>query len=222
MQASEDARTRDYFTRSAVPFDALYSEDQMSPAARWINRTFRRDIYERFVRTMDHVARNSLVSALDVGCGSGRYAQGLAERGVRRYVGIDFSPTMIELAGRNAPALAETGVDAEFICGDFTEFQTDERFDVVIGMGLFDYVSDPIAMLASMRAVSIHSVVASFPSISVYRTPVRKARYMVKRCPVYFYRRSAFPRLAAGAGFRSFDVMKIKGSGMDYFVTFLR
>jgi SAM-dependent methyltransferase len=48
--------------------------------------------------------------ALDLGCGGGQASLKLAARGYR-VVGIDFAPTAIELARRNAPAL-------QFMVGD--------------------------------------------------------------------------------------------------------
>jgi hypothetical protein len=60
---------------------------------------------------------------------------------------------------------------------------------------------------------------ASFPSISVYRTPIRKLRYRVKRCPVYFYTRQRVVEVVAAAGCASCDVHEIRGSGQDFFAT---
>jgi 2-polyprenyl-3-methyl-5-hydroxy-6-metoxy-1,4-benzoquinol methylase len=214
---TDSERVQAYFTRSAVPFDALYGDDRMSPAWRWVNQTFRRDIYERYMRTVEHARRNGARSALDVGCGSGRYAAGLADVGVERIVGIDFSRPMIDMATRNNAELAARGVDVTFHCRPFLAFDTAERFDLVIAMGVFDYVQAPTPMLARMRACARHSVVASFPSISLYRTPIRRARYAAKRCPVYFYRPERIERLAEAAGFAHHEVTKIRGSGMDWF-----
>jgi 2-polyprenyl-3-methyl-5-hydroxy-6-metoxy-1,4-benzoquinol methylase len=123
-----EAEVQAYFTRSAVPFDSLYGEEQMNPVMQWVNKNFRRDIYERFLLTVEHARTHELKSALDVGCGSGRYAIGLAEAGVERIVGVDFSESMIELAERNSDGLAERGVDIEFRCADFMDYQSDEQF----------------------------------------------------------------------------------------------
>ena len=63
-------------------------------------------------------------------------------------------------------------------------------------------------------------MIASFPSISWYRTPIRKVRYVIKRCPVYFYRREQIEQLGKAAGFAQTDISKIDGAGQDYFATF--
>ena len=214
---SDARRVQDYFTRSAVPFDALYGEEEMSPFWRWVNKRFRRDIYERYLRTIEHARRHRLTSALDVGCGSGRYAVGLVEAGVTRVVGVDFSPSMIELAEQHTAGLDASGADVDFLVADFNDYDTDERFDLVIGMGFFDYMSDPVAVLSKMRSFAKHSVVGSFPSKNFYRTPIRKVRYRIKDVPVYFYEEPEIVGFAKAAGFSRAEVTKIPGAGMDYF-----
>ncbi|HUE44658.1 MAG TPA: class I SAM-dependent methyltransferase [Aestuariivirgaceae bacterium] len=124
-----DERTRAYFTRSAVAFDALYAHEQIFPGQRWINRTFRADIYERFLMTLEHAQAHNITTILDVGCGSGRYAVALAEQGAKRVVGVDFSPSMIELARTHARA-ASAASACEFINADIMAIDTEERFDL--------------------------------------------------------------------------------------------
>ena len=92
-------------------------------------------------------------------------------------------------------------------------FQVSESFDVVIAMGFFDYVQSPVPVLQRMAGFARHSVIASFPSISWYRTPIRKVRYFFKRCPVYFYRSSEIDFLGKAAGFARTEIVKIEGAG---------
>lgn len=211
-----------YFTRSATAFDSLYSEKAQSSLMRLVNRKFRRDIHERFRLTLEHVDKYSLKTVLDVGCGSGRYELGLTELGVQRVVGIDVSPRMIDLAKCSVQAVAHFPTNLEFVKQDFMDFHTGETFDVVLAMGFFDYVQNPASALQLMCALARHSVVASFPSISWYRTPIRSARYFLKRCPVYFYRRAEIDSLARDAGFTRNETMKIEGAGQDYVVLFFK
>jgi SAM-dependent methyltransferase len=214
------SKVRSYFTRSAVPFDSLYGEEEMNPFWRWVNRRFRRDIYERYLLAVDHARAIGATSALDVGCGSGRYAVGLAEAGVRRIVGVDFSPSMIELAERNTDELPGVGVNVDFTCADFMAWETDERFDLVIAMGFFDYMADPVTVLRKMRGHATRSVLASFPSVSVYRTPIRKVRYRIKRVPVHFYEPGQIDGYARAAGFSGLEIHKVPGAGQDNVAAF--
>jgi SAM-dependent methyltransferase len=216
------ARVTDYFTRSAEAFDSLYGEEAQHPAMRWVNARFRSDIYERFARSLRHFSTYGLTSCLDVGCGSGRYAKALAELGLQKVVGVDVSPTMIELARQHTAGVAREGQELRFVVADFETYPVDEQYDAVMAMGFFDYVRDPIPVLEKMRGIARHSVVASFPSYHFYRTPIRQVRYAIKRCPVYFYDDRHARALGAAAGFSRTEVDKIPGAGMDYFVTFFK
>jgi SAM-dependent methyltransferase len=217
---SDAARVEHYFTRSAVLFDSLYDAENAPSPIKWLNRTFRRDIYQRFRLSLDHVQRQGIETVLDVGCGSGRYEIGLASIGVRRIVALDVSPGMIQLA-RELTANSECGPTTfDFVQQDLAEFRSSDSFDAVLAMGFFDYIHDPAPVLQRMRSFARHSVIASFPSISWYRTPIRKVRYLAKRCPVYFYRRPELDRLARESGFARHEITKIAGAGQDYFVAF--
>src|SRR5215467_13756466 len=132
---SDIAKIEQYFTRSASGFDSLYWEEGISSAMRLVNRKFRRDLYERFRLSLEHVDKYKPRTVLDVGCGSGRYEPGLARLGVQSVVGIDVSPGMIQLAkGLNA-RLAGSSCQLNFVNEDFMNFQVSESFDVVIAMG---------------------------------------------------------------------------------------
>src|SRR5207244_833726 len=81
---------------TAAGFASIYE----SP--RLVDRIFRRDMYERFHRTLQACDPSSGRSVLDVGCGSGQYATALVERGAREVVGLDFAPNMLRIATDNA------------------------------------------------------------------------------------------------------------------------
>lgn len=213
---SESAKVRTYFNTAAHDFDSLYGETRSNFVMRYINRKFRKDIYERFNLSLAHAKASGVRSVLDVGCGSGRYARAFAELGVEKIVGIDSSQSMIALANNITSDWPDREGLFEFTCKDFMKFASDMRFDLVLAMGVFDYVKDPVPFLSKMISLSNHSVAASFPSISVYRTPIRKVRYYVKRCPLYFYDEKGIRLIFSEAGYRDVDVKKISGAGMDY------
>jgi len=75
----------------------------------------------------DFVCRYRPASVLDAGCGTGRVAIELARRGVR-VVGLDADPDMIAVARAKAPSL-------DWRRSDLAEFETTERFDVVVLAG---------------------------------------------------------------------------------------
>ncbi|MCE2489124.1 MAG: class I SAM-dependent methyltransferase [Anaerolineae bacterium] len=67
-------------------------------------------------------------SALDLGCGNGANTLMLDGAGWR-VTGVDCSARAIALARQAAQA---RGLDARFICNDFSQWQADTRFDLVI------------------------------------------------------------------------------------------
>ena len=85
-------------------------------------------------------------------------------------------------------------------------------------MGVLDYVADPLAFLTKLRQIVTDRAVISFPSKHWLRTPLRKIRYRLRQCPVYFYDEPQILRLGHEAGFGTVDVIKIPGAGMDYHV----
>jgi len=209
---------RAYFERAAGSFDQLYGEEAQSPFSRWMNRQFRSDIVGRFVFTCEHIKKSGARSVLDVGCGSGRYLAAFAKLGVERMVGIDLSQPMLDLSAKYIAAVGHTGT--QLVRADFDTFLSEERFDVVVAMGYFDYQPDPVSVLRRMRGFGKNSVIASFPSRHWFRTPLRQIRYRLKNCPVYFYDSSFIDSIAAQAGFQSVATTKLPGAGMDYVSVF--
>jgi len=65
---------------------------------------------------------------LDVGCGTGRHAIELSDRGYS-VTGIDLSDSMLDKARQKAK---EKGLDIEFICCDARDLPFESQFDVAI------------------------------------------------------------------------------------------
>ena len=214
----QDRGVQAYFERAAEDFDLLYAPHRQGAVMRWVNRHFRSDIAARFLETLELAERIAPQSVLDVGCGSGRYLSALAAGGVKRLVGIDVSDAMIELARCETEGLS--GADVELVRSDFLPWKTKETFDLIVAMGLYDYVADPLRMLKRMRALTQDAVIVSFPSRHWLRTPIRRIRYFLKKCPVYFYDRPAIESLGRDAGFATTEVAKIDRAGMDYVAVF--
>lgn len=79
---------------------------------------------------------------LDVGCGPGRHAHALAERGIE-VVGVDISQRFVDLATRDAPA------GATFVRADARALEFDAEFDAAISLcqGAFGLAGGPGAPL---------------------------------------------------------------------------
>jgi 2-polyprenyl-3-methyl-5-hydroxy-6-metoxy-1,4-benzoquinol methylase len=208
---NEDSKVKDYFTRAAKDFDDIY-DNRGGFITRVANAVFRKGMRERFDLTLELCGTGDL-SVLDIGCGAGRFTIPLAERGMR-VIGIDYSPEMIRLAEHYVKARAlEHGEELRIthICGDFlNEFQSDEKFDVTLAMGVFDYLKDPVPFLRKMKDLTRGRMIVSFPSKFTPQMPIRKIWLATKDCPVYFYTRAGVEKLCAAAGVDNYEIIPIK------------
>jgi len=85
------------------------------------------------------------MSILDIGCGIGRHAVELAQRGYL-VTGIDLSAGMLDQARMNAE---NAGVELELLKADATRYSSDSSFDIAIclcegGFGLIGESDDPL------------------------------------------------------------------------------
>ena len=129
---------------------------------------------------------------------------------------VDPAPGMLALT-RERVARAGFSGRCEAIGGAFPMVSL-RSHDHAIVMGVMDYIEDAAGFLAALRPLVQRSAAISFPSKHWLRTPIRKLRYRVRRCPVYFYDEAEIRRLVSQAGFSGIDISKIPGAGMDFHV----
>ncbi|MBN2037520.1 MAG: class I SAM-dependent methyltransferase [Chitinispirillaceae bacterium] len=205
--SEEHDRQRDYWNREIVSFDAIYSKKK-NAFGRWLDWTFRKDMYERYEYTLTHAEPIKNRDFLDVGCGTGRYAFELVRRGCRHVTGIDISEEMIDHCKRQA---VEEGIEGktEFIVTNLLDFTDARQFHTCIGIGLFDYISNPLPVLKKMRECALDKVIASFPRLWTWRAPVRKLRLAIRGCNVRFFSQRQIGVLVNTAGFSGYTIEKI-------------
>ncbi len=197
-----------YFQQRARQFDALYAEER--DWRYYFNRLFRRALYQRVRLTVEAFRGLDDFTLLDVGCGSGRNSLVFLKCGARRVVGIDFSENMIRMAQDYCREQGVAG-NCEFIRADVLAHPFRERFDVVVALGVFDYIRDPHDLLLRMRELATRRVVASFPGLSMVRAPLRKLRYWIRNCPVYFSSRKRLQRICRKIGLEHFELVPVAG-----------
>lgn len=208
---------RKYFDREAHRFDAIY-ETRKPVHQRAIDSLFRRVVLQRFQLIKNLAPMSGPWTVLDVGCGSGRYSIALAQAGAARVLGIDVSSAMIALA-RSEALRRNLAARCTFDTSSFTTFSTDERFDVVVATGYFDYVSDPEVHLAKMVARCRGRLFASIPKKWEYRVPVRKLRFALERGFVRFYSGADLDALIRSTGVDR-DRVSVIDLGRDWIVVF--
>jgi SAM-dependent methyltransferase len=205
--SEELLRQRDYWNREITQFEAIYSHKKnfLSTA---LDKIFRKDMYDRFVYTLKNAEPIVGRTVLDVGCGTGRYIMALLERGCRHATGIDISEQMIGHC-RERAASQGFAEKTEFIRTDLLDFTPGATFDVCIGIGLFDYISDPLPVLRKMHDCTGDRLIASFPRLWTWRAPVRKLRLAMRGCNVRFFTKKQIRDLLLAAGFNSISLEKV-------------
>ncbi len=150
---------------------------------------------------------------LDVGCGSGRIGELILLERARSWVGIDFAEPMLELARER---LARFGDRAQIVHGDFLQTNLEGPFEVVLALGLFDYIPEPEAFVQRMHELCAPagSIVASFPSWTPVKGRLRKLRYeRINHCPIFDYSEERVRSLLQGAGFQGLEI-RARRSGL--------
>ena len=205
--ASASERVRNRFRTRARQFDDLYEDERL------LVRLLRPGLFRRRRLAVETVRAYSSPRVLDVGCGSGRIGEFVLDAGAAHYVGIDFSEPMIELARER---LQRFGERAELITDDFLTAAIEGRFDVVLALGLFDYLPDAGEFAHRMFEVSAPGgcVVGSFPAWSAVKGPARKVRYeWIGDCPIFNYSRMELEKLFSAAGFDRVEILSPGRSG---------
>jgi cyclopropane fatty-acyl-phospholipid synthase-like methyltransferase len=213
MSREIDQQSR-FWDKEIASFDAIYSEGK-GALNNLLDRVFRWDMRARFDYTMRESEPISGRSFLDVGCGTGRYSLEYVRRGARRVVGIDVSANMVDTCRQRASE--EKAEDRTlFVLTDLLDYETEETFDVTIGIGLFDYIRDSFPVIRAMRERTTDRAIMTFPRLYTWRAPVRRARLFVKGSDVYFYTRGELDDLLLRAGFRRYTLEVV---GQLYCVT---
>jgi len=198
---------RSFWNSEADAFERIYSHEK-SKLSTGLDQLFRKDMYERFLFTLKNCEPVADRAFLDVGCGNGLYSVELGKKGAARVVGLDISPVMIGRCRQSAQKEA-LGDCLSFIQTDLLEYEPDSSFDVSYGIGLFDYISEPLPVVRKMREVTREKAIMAFPRLWTWRAPVRKVRLIAKGCPVFFYSKSRINKLMKDAGFASWKVTRV-------------
>jgi len=198
---------REYWNNEADAFQRIYTH-RKSKLSNVLDSVFRKDMYDRYVFTIKHCEPIPDRTFLDVGCGNGLYSLELARKGARKVLGIDISEVMIGLC-KDASAREHLEDRCLFEQTDLLAYEGKTKFDVSFGIGLFDYISNPLPVLTKMRELTTDKAILAFPRYWTWRAPIRKVRLNARGCDVFFYTTSRIKELMDQAGFKRHEVHKV-------------
>ncbi|MFQ5963558.1 MAG: class I SAM-dependent methyltransferase [Candidatus Scalinduaceae bacterium] len=188
-------------------FDSIYTHKK-SKFQVLLDKIFRKDMYQRFEFTIENSKPIKGKTFLDVGCGTGLYSVEFAKRAAEHVVGLDISENMIHSSQKYA---RDNNVvkSCDFFQTDLLEFKTNSKFDVTIGIGLFDYIKEPLPIIKKMRGLTNDKLILSFPRFFTWRAPLRKVRLTLKKCDVYFYTKRRLKSLMEAAGIKKYSIGRV-------------
>lgn len=168
---------KEYFSCRSDYWDSLYTPAAESPNFTAFELKKRKDIvFDLIVEPgPDRIRR-----VLDLGCGAGHYLVELAQRGFD-CTGADVSPSMLDLARKK---LAEAAFpDVPLIQADCCALPfADSSFDLVLCIGLMEYLEDDSCALREIKRVLRPGgfAVVTFPNFYKLRNLLNPYYYLVR------------------------------------------
>ena len=101
----------------------------------------------------------------DIGCGPGQFAAFLHDRGLAKYVGMDFSAECIHLAHAACPSF-------EFVCANAytSELFSTLDYDVVVATEFLEHVEGDLAIIDRIKlGTRVYASVPNFPNTAHVR-----------------------------------------------------
>src|SRR4029077_10522358 len=126
-----------FWNAIADEFDSIYTGANKSTFVPFLDRYFRKDIYERFDWVMQKCGDVRGKTICDIGCGSGRFVTEFARRGAAPGTGVDLARDMLKLA-EGLVERAGMGDKSHLAVSDVLDWKTGRKFDISIAIGFWD------------------------------------------------------------------------------------
>jgi 2-polyprenyl-3-methyl-5-hydroxy-6-metoxy-1,4-benzoquinol methylase len=126
--------------------DATYYDDTFHRSEHWL-RDYTESHYDPvWAVVADRITRAGVTSVVDLGCGPGQVAALLHEKGVPRYLGVDFSDARIQRAREVCP-------EYEFLAADI--FESDvlsaRDYDAVVATEFLEHIDRDLDVLDAIK-----------------------------------------------------------------------
>jgi 2-polyprenyl-3-methyl-5-hydroxy-6-metoxy-1,4-benzoquinol methylase len=151
------------FERPNSWYDRAYANDQ-TYLCHYADSVY----YAIWCVLVDRVQPKTVGCILDIGCGPGQLACFLRDKGLRRYVGLDFSQECIRMARRTCSSF-------EFVRDSALSSDVFEKldYDVVLTTEFLEHVEEDLAIIDRIRpGTRVYATVPNFP----YESHVRYFR----------------------------------------------
>jgi len=213
-----------YWDSKVKDFDAIYTGEGWPKPYKLLSDILRRDIFDR-VNASVAIAKayDRPISILDIGCGTCRLIEALhpTEHFV---VGVDYSSEMLTKAKEILTAKGISEDSYRLIFGDVVnnwpnELDAYKKFEIVVMLGLVEYISDPVPLLQKMLRFNPDKILVSFCRAKTPRTYIRRLRYKIQGldCPLFFYTQKEIQEIGEQLGAKS---TKIQILGTLHFTEF--
>ena len=124
---------------------------------------YRPGVFDRllplFTAAAEHLPPpNKASTIIDMGCGIGMFAEVVFNVGYTKYLGIDFSPTVITLSKKRVP-------EAEFIVGNLKDKEIHkliENYKIFVLLEVLEHIEADLDIIAAIPSNSL--VIFSVPS----------------------------------------------------------
>jgi 2-polyprenyl-3-methyl-5-hydroxy-6-metoxy-1,4-benzoquinol methylase len=203
-----------FFKGYAKKFDSFYQSEERPLLGKYIDKVARKSIYRRFEEAYKIFENEKVQSLLDVGCGPGYHDIIIANELGSQVVGIDVAETMINLAKEKAYKYKVDNL-CTFYIQDFTMFNSHEKYDAVLSLGVVEYIGEPKFFIEKMISHCKNTVIFSIPVKWHWLTPQRIVRYKLRKCPLYFYSFNEIKKLMKKIDVENFDILHVN---RDYLV----
>lgn len=116
--------------------------------------------YPVWSKIVEHVNSRGIQSVLELGCGPGQLAHYLADKGIKEYLGVDFSGQAISIAQDN---FSKHGLKGSFISEDINKFKFENfTYDCVIATEFLEHISNDVDILNRVSSGSL--IIGTLPN----------------------------------------------------------
>lgn len=141
-------------------YDAVFSESE-----HYDVHYTRSAYYFMWSIIVDRLRQASVTCVLEIGCGTGQFAEFLFDEGIGSYVGLDFSEVAVAKARRRVPSYT-------FIVGDarISDVYSQRRYDAIVCTEVLEHITEDLSVVSRFpTGCRCLCTVPNFPYLSHVR-----------------------------------------------------